>query len=143
MIRSKQTGEVFTPLPLVAEMLMRLPRDFWSDKTRIFIDNSAGDGNFLFAAKKVLMAGHGDERAILEDQLFAVEIMPDNVMRLQERLGWLVDGRPNPILDPKNFYLDPVMHSLPDGSTPPAMYLHHRNVVCADALAYSYTFNRG
>lgn len=154
--RSKQTGEVFTPLPLVAEMLRRLPRDIWSSRTKTFLDNSAGEGAFLYAAKKLLMAGHGDERAILEDQLFAVEIMPDNVMKLQERLGWLVRESgtdrlvPNPILDPKHFSIDPILHTLPDGSEPPDTYvldgkgavLHHRNVVCADALKYDYSFGR-
>lgn len=163
--RSKQTGEVFTPLPLVAEMLMRLPREVWSDPTRTFIDDSAGDGNFLYAAKHVLMAGLRDalpdpaerERHILEEMLFAVEIMPDNVRKLQVRLGWLVEKTedvfvPNPILDREHFRPDRIDHEPPVGEWKSlggvivgpgyASYLHHRNVVCADALQYDHTFGR-
>ena len=44
--RIKQTGEVFTPLELVDEMLSKLPEEVWApDKT--FLEPSCGDGNFL------------------------------------------------------------------------------------------------
>jgi hypothetical protein len=184
--RVKATGEVFTPRPLVLKMLQRIPPEIWLDPAKTFLDNSAGDGNFLLAAKDVLMRTLKREfpdpvereRHILEEQLFAVEIMPDNVMRMQERLGYLVRAAsgelvPNPILDPDHFRRDPIAHELPSDSFDMSdlvragkivgfggdmtaeqekqaleeapwdwMYLHHRNIVCADALKYDYTFGR-
>ena len=46
-IRTKANGEVFTPTPLVQEMLDQLPQDLFSDPTKTFLDNSCGDGQFL------------------------------------------------------------------------------------------------
>jgi hypothetical protein len=171
--RGQQTGEVFTPSPLVKEMLSRIPRDYWSDPTKTYLDNSAGNGNFLFAVKRLLMRTLGGftwpildkdvkrdpesiriERYILENSLFACEIMPDNVEELQVRLGWLVRESgtlvPNPVLWkyepgtlPPNFERKKIGNLvLPDGSKPPDEILCHRNVVCCNALEYDYSFGR-
>lgn len=43
----KTRGEVFTPTPLVNEMLDKLPLEVFSDPTKTFLDNSCGDGQFL------------------------------------------------------------------------------------------------
>ena len=45
--RVKATGEVFTPTPLVGEVLDQLPQDLFSDPDKTFLDNSCGDGQFL------------------------------------------------------------------------------------------------
>ena len=45
----KQRGEVFTPTKLVDEMLDKLPPEVFTDKTKTFLDNSCGNGQFLFA----------------------------------------------------------------------------------------------
>ena len=45
--RVKSTGEVFTPTPLVQEMLDQLPSDVFTDPSKTFLDNSCGDGQFL------------------------------------------------------------------------------------------------
>ena len=47
--RRKETAEDFTPEPLVNEMLDKLPQEVWSDQSKTFLDNSAGNGNFLVA----------------------------------------------------------------------------------------------
>lgn len=44
----KQRGEVFTPDKLVNEMLDKLPPEVFTDKTKTFLDNSCGNGQFLF-----------------------------------------------------------------------------------------------
>jgi hypothetical protein len=49
-LRVKQTAEVFTPTPLVQEMLDKLEESdstLFSDPTKTFLDNSCGDGQFL------------------------------------------------------------------------------------------------
>jgi site-specific DNA-methyltransferase (adenine-specific) len=96
-------GEVFTPLSLVNEMLDKLPVSVWDDPTKTFIDNSAGNGNFLIEVKNRLLAKGYSEVNILEDQIFAVEINIDSILELQERLGYTINGIPNPILNIKNF----------------------------------------
>jgi len=45
--RVKATGEVFTPTPLVQEVLDQLPQDQFTDTTKTFLDPSCGDGQFL------------------------------------------------------------------------------------------------
>ena len=44
--RKKETAEVFTPLPLVDEILDKLPEDNWQEE-KTFCDPAAGNGNFL------------------------------------------------------------------------------------------------
>ena len=49
-LRVKQTAEVFTPTPLVQEMLDKLEEQdptVFSDPDKTFLDNSCGDGQFL------------------------------------------------------------------------------------------------
>lgn len=46
-LRIKSTGEVFTPTPLVQEILDQLQQDLFSDSSKTFLDNSCGDGQFL------------------------------------------------------------------------------------------------
>ena len=43
--RRTQTAEDFTPEPLINEMLDKLPQEVWSDPSKTFLDNSAGNGN--------------------------------------------------------------------------------------------------
>ena len=48
--RVKQTAEVFTPTPLVQEMMDKLEQQdptLFSDPNKIFLDNSCGDCQFL------------------------------------------------------------------------------------------------
>ncbi len=139
--RIKQTGEIFTPPELINEMLDKLPPDIWTDPTKTFIDPAAGNGNFLLEAKLRLLALGRSEVHILENQLFAVELMPDNVNELQHRLGYLINGKPNPKLKAKHFHREHVTHSA-CGVKLNQLVLHHRNIVCADALQYDYSFQR-
>ena len=48
----KGRGEVFTPTSLVDEMLDKLPSELFKDKSKTFLDNSCGNGQFLFAVLK-------------------------------------------------------------------------------------------
>lgn len=48
----KQRGEVFTPDGLVSDMLGKLHYSVFKDPTKTFLDNSCGNGQFLFAVMK-------------------------------------------------------------------------------------------
>ena len=48
----KQRGEVFTPDSLVNDMLGKLHYSAFKDPSKTFLDNSCGNGQFLFAVMK-------------------------------------------------------------------------------------------
>ena len=84
--RIDQTGEVFTPLELCREMVNELPIDILKNPKSIFLDNSAGNGNFTIALRDKLLEYH-ELLHILNHMLYAVELMPDNHKEMCERLG--------------------------------------------------------
>lgn len=107
--RVKQTAEVFTPMDLCLRMVREIPESKLKDPDAKFLDNSCGDGNFLVALFKVLSKYH-DEQHVLNEMIYGVDLMPDNVAEAKRRLG-LTDDMPG---------------------------WHH--VVCADGLTYDYEF---
>jgi len=90
--RIKETQEVFTPMELVEQMIDEIPEELLKDPSSTFIDNSAGCGNFLVGLKNRLLQYH-DEKHILDNMLYAVEMMEDNHRELCERLGVSVTHR--------------------------------------------------
>ena len=118
-LRVKETAEVFTPTPLVQEMLDKLeeqePTTF-TYPTKTFLDNSCGDGQFLseVVIRKMERSGCTLEQAL--STTYGVELMEDNVKLCKERLAG-----PNP--------------------TQEILDILDRNIVCADALKYHYRFD--
>ena len=88
--RIDQTGEVFTPADLCAEMVSEIPESTLKDPKSTFLDNSAGSGNFLLALQTELSKYH-DLTHINDNMLFAVEFMEDNHAELCKRIGVSVD----------------------------------------------------
>ena len=88
--RINQTGEVFTPPELTIDMVKEIPIEQLKNPNSRFIDNSAGNGNFLVALKDELIKYH-DEQYVLDNMLYAVELMADNHKELCERLGVSTD----------------------------------------------------
>jgi type I restriction-modification system DNA methylase subunit len=83
--RIKATGEVFTPTPLVQEVLDKLPQELFTDATKTFIDPACGDGQFLSEVLiRKLEAGHDFATAL--GTIYGVDLMPDNVKLTQDRL---------------------------------------------------------
>lgn len=82
--RIKQTGEIFTPLPLVDEILSKLPQDVW-EPSKTFIDPSCGDGAFLVrvVAWKI-WKGSTPKQAL--QTTYGVELMEDNVSHARDRI---------------------------------------------------------
>ena len=104
--RIDETGEVFTPMELCAEMVSEIPQSMLQDAKSTFIDPSAGSGNFLLALQAELLKYH-ELSHINDNMLYAVELMEDNHAEMCKRLGVSVD---------------------------------HPHYVCADSLAYDYSF---
>ena len=89
-IRIDSTGEVFTPIELCNLMVNRIPLDVLKDSKSTFIDASAGNGNFLIALRDRLKEYHSEEY-ILDNMLYAVELMKDNHKEMCDRLGVSVE----------------------------------------------------
>lgn len=117
-LRVKQTAEVFTPTPLVQEMLDKLEESdptLFSDPTKTFLDNSCGDGQFLseVVIRKIERSGCSLEQAL--KTTYGVDLMEDNVDECRKRLAG-----PEP--------------------TPDILEIVTKNIVCHDALTYDYSF---
>jgi hypothetical protein len=115
-LRIKQTAEVFTPTPLVQEMLDTLPPEVFTDTTKTFLDNSCGDCQFL---SEVVIRKMESGSCSLEQALsttYGIDIMLDNVELCKKRLAG------------------------PDPS-PEILTILERNIVCADGLTYHYRFD--
>ena len=117
-LRIKQTAEVFTPTPLVQEMLDKLEEQdptLFSDSTKTFLDNSCGDCQFLseVVIRKMEKSGCSLEEAL--STTYGVEFMEDNVNECKKRLAG-----PEPT--------DEIWEIL------------NKNIVHHDALTYDYSF---
>jgi len=112
-LRVKVTGEVFTPTPLVQEMLEKLPMEQFTDPAKTFLDPSCGDGQFLGEILiRKMENGSTFEQALFTT--YGVDLMQDNVDLCRERL---LCGRED------------------------LRHIVEQNIVCADALRYHYRFD--
>ena len=112
-IRVKSTGEVFTPTPLVQEMLDQVSQDQFTDTTKTFLDPSCGDGQFLGEVLiRKMENGSTFEQAL--STIYGVDLMEDNVELCKERL---LCGRED------------------------LRHIAEQNIVCADGLRYHYRFD--
>ena len=76
--RVKETAEVFTPTPMVQEMIDSLDFDFVNiDHQKTFLDTTCGSGQFLVELAK---------RGIKPQNIYGVDIMEDNITKTKERL---------------------------------------------------------
>jgi hypothetical protein len=111
-LRVKATGEVFTPTPLVQEILDELDPNLFKDPSKTFIDPACGDGQFLGEVLiRKIENGIGFEQALAT--IYGVDLMQDNVDLCRERL---LCGRGD------------------------LRHIVEKNIVCADGLEYDYSF---
>ena len=94
--RIKSTGEVFTPMSLVYEMIDKIPVEKMRDPRSTFLDNSCGSGNFLYGLLDRLTNkyGHTHEH-VITNMLFAVDLMEDNIKETCVRLGAVYGENPH------------------------------------------------
>ena len=114
-LRVKATSEVFTQTQDVQICLDEFEESVWLDVNQKFIDPSCGDGQFLseVVIRKMERSGCTLEQAL--STTYGVELMEDNVKLCKERLAG-----PNP--------------------TQEILDILDKNIVCADALKYDYSF---
>lgn len=111
-LRVKATGEVFTPTPLVQEILDKLDPILFTDPTKTFIDPSCGDGQFLGEVLiRKIENGSTFEQAL--GTIYGVDLMQDNVDLCRDRL---LCGRED------------------------LRHVVEKNIVCHDGLTYDYSF---
>jgi hypothetical protein len=111
--RVKATGEVFTPTPLVEEILDKMDPELFTDPTKTFLDPSGGDGQFLASVLyRKLQNGIDFETAL--STLYSVDLMQDNVELCRERL---LCGRED------------------------LRHIVQNNILCADGLRYHCRFD--
>ena len=111
--RVKATGEVFTPTPLVQEVLDQMDQDLFRDPAKTFLDPSCGDGQFLSEVLiRKLENGIDFESAL--GTIYGVDLMQDNVDECRDRL---LCGRED------------------------LRHIVEQNIVCADGLRYHYRFD--
>jgi len=84
--RIDETGEVFTPIEFCQKMIEEIPLELRKDPNSKFLDNSAGSGNFLVALRDELVKYHSLDH-VLNNMLYAVELMEDNHAEMCERVG--------------------------------------------------------
>lgn len=111
--RIKATGEVFTPTPLVQEILDQIPHGTFTNNDKTFLDPSCGDGQFLGEILiRKMENGSTFEQAL--STVYGVDLMQDNVELCRERL---LCGRED------------------------LRHIVEQNIVCADGLRYHYRFD--
>ncbi len=111
--RVKATGEVFTPTPLVQEMLDQIAPEMFADPDKTVLDPTCGDGQFLSEVLiRKVESGIDFEQAL--STIYGVDLMPDNVKLCRDRL---LCGRKD------------------------LRHIVKQNIVCADALTYHYRFD--
>jgi type I restriction-modification system DNA methylase subunit len=111
-LRIKSTGEVFTPTLLVSELLNNLDESLFKNQTKTFLDPSCGDGQFL-GEVLIRKVENGIDFETALSTIYGVDLMPDNVKLCQDRL---LCGQEH------------------------LRHIVEKNIVCADALTYNYTF---
>lgn len=112
----KKQGEVFTPTSLVDRTfndLLKYRNDAFSNAQYTFCDTMAGNGKFLVNVLNRKMSSGIDKKTALET-IYGVELDQKNVEECRFNLC-------------QN---DPTLKSIVE-----------RNIVCADALKYDYSFN--
>jgi len=83
--RVRDHGEVFTPGHIVDEMIALIPDSIWSDPERTTLEPTCGNGNFIIAIiKKKMSCGQTLMQAL--NNTYGIDIMPDNVLEIYERI---------------------------------------------------------
>ena len=84
--RKKKTGEFFTPDDLINRLLDKAGEEAWTEN-KTFLDPTAGNGNIVLAILKRKIEVYHHRPLTALSTIFAVELMPDNVKEMKERVS--------------------------------------------------------
>ena len=119
--RVKITGEVFTPTPIVNDVLDALPNELFKG-TETFCDPMCGDGQFLVEVLKRKLSNGVTPSAAIKS-IYGVDLMPDNIELCKTRLR-------NILME----HLNCEYFALP-GNIKRTI---NKNIVCADTFAWDF-----
>ncbi len=120
IIEKRKLGEVFTPEYLVNYMLDKFELKAW-EENKTFLEPSAGNGNMVLAIlKRKIEVYHHDPLKALST-VYAIELMPDNVSEMKERILNYILQFSNDINEIKKII--------------------DKNIVCANSLNYDFSFS--
>ena len=85
-------GEVFTPMPIVNEMLDKLPIEVWTNKNLKWLDPASGMGNFpigiylrlIDSLKNEIPDDKERKKHILENMIYMCELNNSNVLKCKD-----------------------------------------------------------
>ena len=80
------TQEFFTPSSLVSKMCDKIPSADWSNPTKTFLEPCFGNGNFLVEIIRRRIVDYSIDWKIVLNNLYGVELMPDNVQEAKDRI---------------------------------------------------------
>ena len=80
------TSEFFTPSSLVSKMCDKIPPTDWSNPTKTFLEPCFGNGNFLIEIIRRRIVDYSIDWKIVLNNLYGVELMPDNVQEAKDRI---------------------------------------------------------
>ena len=80
------TSEFFTPSSLVSKMCDKIPSADWSDPNKTFLEPCFGNGNFLVEIIRRRIVDYSIDWKIVLNNLYGVELMPDNVQEAKDRI---------------------------------------------------------
>lgn len=80
------TSEFFTPSSLVSKMCDKIPSTDWSNPTKTFLEPCFGNGNFLVEIIRRRIVDYSIDWKIVLNNLYGVELMPDNVQEAKDRI---------------------------------------------------------
>ena len=80
------TSEFFTPSSLVSKMCDKIQSADWSNPTKTFLEPCFGNGNFLVEIIRRRIVDYSIDWKIVLNNLYGVELMPDNVQEAKDRI---------------------------------------------------------
>lgn len=86
------TSEFFTPSSLVSKMCDKIPSTDWSNPTKTFLEPCFGNGNFLVEIIRRRIVDYSIDWKIVLNNLYGVELMPDNVQEAKDRIIELLNN---------------------------------------------------
>ncbi len=134
------TQEYFTPRPLVDMMLDKLPDDVFTDFGKTILEPSAGNGNFVIAIleRRFENINHITEITMALSTVYAVELMPDNVNEMKDRIKDIVYKKCRELYAALNAPDDVAVKEIDDMWSSTFKPVIDHNIVCHDFFTWDF-----